>query len=509
MSNQLTEDTKRLEELASEAYEVMAGGVRGCDCFDSLVQIKRFIKKMRSQKKSPIFEFRNQSMGFHVFPFMIDLIMQNSTISLATQPFDENRIAWLIGRYVDFPDILQLKTGESNRNRYVPEWLIRAAFEQLSLQEMARTLVPRTLFLYREIPNNSSSKYYRFIQARDEVLKVQFRVNLEDVLLCTFVLGAIADDSDRFEEKLTTPIKWMKPFLESHAMPIVRSHLAVTRDEYIELSRKEFSGHFTYVKSESPILIEKPIIKFEKYYIAPEPFLLLVRVTKMLHDSVYQYFIDNNRLQEYTSNFGEVYKDYIGLLLRECFGDKNVFDLDTFKTLKGKKSDWLVICENEAGLFECKAQRYPKELKRTGSIEILDSFVNEKIGPALIQLQDTERQWNSIVTELPIAKQVSAIYKYIVFEEHFQFANHMQDFLENNPVVKEMTTSKTLLLSTLELETVACSNYASEFSKVFAAKSNGTNSDLALDQHVRGLPNFKFNPNNILDQKFNEFFHRN
>jgi len=499
-------DSARLETLAREAYSVMANEMAYYSCFDSLVRLKRFIKTARMQG-GPVFTFRGQSMGFHVFPFLTDLIVRHSTVLTPTRQFGDNTVAWLLDKYMDFPEVLQFPTGTRNLNQYMPEWLVRTAFEQLSSQEMTRTLVPRMLYLYNEIPLADPPRHHRFLKARDEVLQNQYRVNLDELLLCTFALGAIADTADRFTSVLSTEVEWLKPYVESDVMEIVRSQLTLSRDEYKVAADDQFSRSYVHIRTEPPLILRYPIVRFDNSHVVTDHHLLMARVTKHLHDSVYQYFIDNGRIQDYSGSFGEVFKDYVGEILRDCYGNKNVFDLDKVDGLGGRKADWLVIVGNSAGIFECKGHRYPRELKRTGSTEVLASFVDEKIHVALKQVQDTEKHFGSLQATIPATRGVDTIGKYIVLPEQFHFANIMSDFLPENSTVADLAKNSVMIASAIDLETVVCSNYSSDFSSVFVKWPSNLVACPTLEQHVRGLYGFQFRSDSFLDRKFNEFFH--
>jgi len=300
----------------------------------------------------------------------------------------------------------------------------------------------------------------------------------------------------------------MKPYVESDAMPIVLSQLSLSRTQYCKLADEQFSGTYTYIRTEPHLIFRYPIVEFDKYHICPDPHLLLDRMTKLLHRSVYQYFVDNGKLQEYAGTFGEVYKDYIGILLKDCYGEANVLDLDQIVDCGGRKADWVVTLGNVAAIIECKAQRYPRELSRSGNMDTLESFVNERIGPAFEQLRQTEKQWHVIQDGFPLAKVVNRILKFIVFEEHFHFANVIADFLPHNTVTRELGDSDTHIISTLDLEIVASSNYRSDFSSVFIGWLDRISDFPALHQHVQNLPDFEFTDDNFLEKKFNEFFHK-
>lgn len=507
MNRQLEIDSKRLEILAKEAYDVLADRISYFNCEDSLIALKRFIKSMRSQRGA-IFSFRGQTMGYHVFPFFIDLIVKYSTSLNSNRKFDDDTIAWLIDKHVNFPEMMQLKTGELNINKYVPEWLIRNGFEQLGFQEMTRTLIPRTLFLYLDIPKSAPTRHFKFIEAIEKVVNRQFKVSLEEVLLCTFTLGAIANSSDRFKGELTTDIEWMKPFLESDTLRIVRNHLTLSREKYQKKAKSEFSGNYTYIRTEPLLILRYPIIQYGEYYICPDYQLLLSRVTKLLHSWVYEYFVENGIEKEYPALFGEIFKEYIGILLKCCYGNENVHDIDELTVLSGKKADWVVISDDKAAIVECKFLRYPIELKETGNLDILESFIEKRISPAFEQLTHTESQWPLIITEIPNAKNVKLIHKIILIEDHFELGNRIIEFIPENEVISSLVKSGTQLMSVLELETIVTSNYANKFDPVINDKTHSSNRLFSYNRYIQTLSNFAHDENNILDQKFNNFFRR-
>lgn len=498
----------RLEVLSKEAYEVMANEIANYGCKESLILIKRFIRKMNMQKRT-IFEFRGQAMGFHVFPLFIDLIIRYGTMLTPTKRLDGNTIEWLFGKYVDFPEIMLVDKSEANKNRYVSEYWLRSAFEQLTIQEMSRNLVQRMLYLYVTIPNSNPDKHKPFIDAISEVLANQFRVTLDDILYCTFTLGAIAESADQFQEKLLTEVDWMKPYVESDAMGIVRSMLTLSKDNYIIKAKEQFAGEYKYARTDPHIIYRYPIIKLDEYYICPYPKMLLNIMTKNIHGLINQYFLDNNKLQEFSGVFGNVFKDYIGLLLKECYGSENVYDIDQLPEIKTRKADWLVIKDNLVGIFECKALRYPRELKRTGSLDILESFVNSKFPDAIEQLVQTERSWPIIKETLNNIDNDVQIYKYMVIEENMQLVNVLSNFLPENGVITKLQKEHILIVTPYDLETLVSSNYADNFLDTFIKWRENIGNCPTLHQHIQELPGFSHDKNNFLDNKFREYFHLN
>jgi len=77
-------DVNRLEELAREAYSVMATTMANYNCMESLVRLKRFIKAKRKVKQ-PFFSIGQNQMGYHVFPFLTDLMIRHCTTLVPTR----------------------------------------------------------------------------------------------------------------------------------------------------------------------------------------------------------------------------------------------------------------------------------------------------------------------------------------------------------------------------------------------------------------------------------------
>ena len=501
-------DEDRLEISAAESYRLIADVLAKYACMDSLIQLKRFIKDLRAQRRAT-FTFRGQTMGYHVFPFIADMIVRHCTTFLVPRArMDENRFAWLIDKYVNFPDPLLLPNAAANLDKHVPEWFIRSAFEQLSRQEGNRSLVPRVLYLYDIIPKRDPSRHGKFIQTRDQVFGRQFRVSLHDLLLCTSALAAISSRADLLSDTLDTDIEWMKDRLQSDAMPIIRSQLTLTRDQYIEKFNVSFDQKYAYIKTTAPVIQWYPIVQFGQGCIVPDPHYLLDRVTRLLDNSFFQFHEDNDILQDYTGTFGEVFKEYIGQLLKECFGDENVIDLDCIGNLSLRRADWLVLSGRAAAIVECKSMRYPKLLKKTGDLNILTAFLDNNLAPALEQLEQTEQQWESIALQVPLARQVEEFYRFVVVQEHLEFVNRLSDFLTNSDTVRRCWETNTHIFSVLDLETAVMSNYAHDFRALFVAQVTSNPERIALDTRIRKLPGFQFTGDNFLDRKLNEYFHR-
>jgi hypothetical protein len=154
-------------------------------------------------------------------------------------------------------------------------------------------------------------------------------MNLEDLVYCAAALVTIASFgtflADHFNVENDSRIAWMKKYVESDAMPILRRRLTRTREEYRSLPSDTSDESKIFCKYAHFPIHDTPIIEIEGKQIVPFPDLIRHRVFSLLHKDFLDYFRENERENEKVRNFpsqyGGVFKEYVGILLRACFGD--------------------------------------------------------------------------------------------------------------------------------------------------------------------------------------------
>ena len=212
-------DRKTQELDVRAAYQAMEDLVTVCDITTSLVYLKKLLRSFRSQR-SNWFEFYGQKMGYHVFPFIIDLVIRNGTTlpTLATKQLDDDLFEKLVDKYVHFPDPLSDPKTRQQLATLVPEWFVRTNYEQLEAQQPTDTIIPRILTLFRDIPNSDRTLHRDFIFARDLVLEKQFNVSLDELLYCAISVSHVANNNDFFGAQIDTDWEPMKKYVRSESM---------------------------------------------------------------------------------------------------------------------------------------------------------------------------------------------------------------------------------------------------------------------------------------------------
>ncbi|GEM_PF-4910599 len=491
----------RLEILAEEEYLRIANEISNYDLVQSLVFIKNFIQQRR--KIDHIFiNINGKVTGYHIFPFIIDLVLRHSTLLPGRNTFDLYVLEWLVEKHLNYPEMVHLIKNREDINKYVPETLIRYAFEQIPYQETNTSLIPRSYLIFKQIPEANSGKHKNFLNARDLVLNRLFRVDLDDIFYCSFTLAAIAEKSDFLGAGLTTEIDRFKKYVETDAIKIIRGLLTINKDEYI--SQGNSKNSYIYKKYEYFQILKTPIVKINNCDIVPNVFIIPDRVTKLLNEYFIQYFYDNQRISDYTNHYGDVFKEYVGYLLDNCFINCLHIDLDAVDWMTGKKADYLMLNGDKATIFECKALKYPAELKRTGSLEILESFLVEKIAYAVDQCTETEKQIYANRNIIPEVSQIKYIYKYVVIEDSFEYINDIIDFIPDSGIAQRIMATNTQIMSILELETLVASNFASKY-EVLSEKSNAACRHLSFDKYLKGKKGFEYTRRSVLDELLKRF----
>ena len=268
-----------------------------------------------------------------------------------------------------------------------------------------------------------------------------------------------------------------------------------------------YTDDYSFFKLRRKVIEEFPILSVEGGNIAPNPFMIIDKVATRLHESFRAFFEQNNKLDDYTGPWGEVYKEYIGMLLKDCFGGTAVFDLDNILTDNMKKGDWLVQMDDCVALFECKAHGFAAELRSSGKLSVLDSFIEGRIAPALKQLLSTESRWPKIEAALNLPKGKQRIHKFVVLWDGFYFANVLSDFLPQNATLHALEVSGTLILSTLDLETLSFGNCSSKFGSIIDQWRDKIASRPTLWRFLRELPTYKPREDSMLNTVYKDFMY--
>jgi hypothetical protein len=126
-------------------------------------------------------------------------------------------------------------------------------------------------------------------------------------------------------------------------------------------------------------------------YITPIPALIYRRVTTGLYFTLSDYFKENNK-KPFRKTFGEVFQEYVGLLLQKAVGESNVQQEWRYGSKKYPKDtpDWFVIQNGTAVLIEVKQSGLYLNAKKWGQLGEIKKDLTRNIRAGVDQMWEFE-----------------------------------------------------------------------------------------------------------------------
>ena len=181
----------------------------------------------------------------------------------------------------------------------------------------------------------------------------------------------------------------------------IKKFLDVASANYWDIRKKEERAK-TFSKYEkykfNPLLVY-PIIKgddnFNYYndyqFFIPSILLLLNKVITGPYWIVRDYYKEKDS-KDFLDPFGHTFKEYTGDILKHCFENEKIHDLDEkHKDIDSKKADWWVELKDVDLIFECKASLFPQRIKQKFNLQEFEKWLQERdFSKAVNQLLETE-----------------------------------------------------------------------------------------------------------------------
>jgi hypothetical protein len=176
--------------------------------------------------------------------------------------------------------------------------------------------------------------------------------------------------------------------------------------KWLSSSYQEFRDIFSselreYRTSRFNPLIKKPLLQIErnvnqeqlKTYISPVPRLIYEKITNGLYYELTQAF-SNENYNSFRSAFGNVFQEYVGLLLKKTIGENGIVSEFKYGANSNKKDsiDWIVINGRTAIFIEVKQSCLYLSAKQTGDGHEIEKNLNKTIGKAINQLWSFKRE---------------------------------------------------------------------------------------------------------------------
>jgi hypothetical protein len=301
---------------------------------------------------------------------------------------------------------------------------IRFGASQFDYDCELRHLIPRTLIIYRDLWKGNCN----INQAIQDI----FNLNLQDILtLSILFLGASKYGFfHQFENNLSESIMdYLQPnkqeaFLKKLSFSYKDFRDNLNSDNLLteEYEKFRFNPLHTY-----PLITPERNLNLGKspIYIAPIPFLILERMTKGLYFTLSDHF-NSGKGNQFRSDFGIVFQEYVYLLLQKSLGESNVKQEWKYKYEKNSRNtpDLFAIKDNIAVLIEVKQAGLYQKSKLFGEVEDIKNDILRNIGSGVNQMWEFENHLkNSSCSAPDWFKGIKIVERIVVTYDRSYFLN--------------------------------------------------------------------------------------
>jgi hypothetical protein len=287
-------------------------------------------------------------------------------------------------------------------------FLIRFGASQFDYDREARHLIPRTLLIYEKLWTKSGNCNQVDIT---DAIKSFSGLNLREILVLSFLFVTRATNGFfRLIEDIDQYPDTLKYYLDINKQKAFANWISCKYSDFRYFSKLEMPSDMDYEKFRFNPLWRKPAIVpdrnpqpgYSQVYITPIPTLIYRRVTTGLYFTLSEYFKENNK-KPFRETFGEVFQEYVGLLLKKAVGELNVHEEWRYEVKKDPKDtpDWFVIQNGTALLIEVKQSGFYLPAKTWGQLRDIKKDLKRNIGAGVHQMWKFEEDRRNGLCTVP------------------------------------------------------------------------------------------------------------
>jgi hypothetical protein len=247
-------------------------------------------------------------------------------------------------------------------------FLVRTSWEQFSLQESVRELIPRYYALFKLFTEMDKAPV---LDIPGE-WHANTGMSIEDYMILGVAAWAMA---------LNTPRFWETVFARTEVESVRQRATKETLGSFFNLVSADYqrfrseSSTFqlgrAYAKTEFNVLRKYPLIRLgRRELVAPVPRLILERATKGVYYEMQGLYAQSGR-NVFTEQFGKNFEAYVGFLLKRAYGEDQVRPEPVYGREHRRGPDWILIEGDTAFLFECTVTGTSLEAKSLGDFETI------------------------------------------------------------------------------------------------------------------------------------------
>lgn len=386
-------------------------------------------------------------------------------------------------------------------NRDMASTMVRMHAEQFEFQFDYVNLVARAIVIYGDIINSVAPTQFEPFMV---IFERETGLTFEDYFVLVMAVWTASQKTATFRKEALTEaqIPSMQTALTDEKVTNFLKILSIDYKIFREIDNERNSDlDPVFTKYRFNPLYLYPIIKTDKEptdpYVVPNTLCLFKKGFGGLYWWFHRYFEAQSKQIDFRNYFGEVFEQYVGKILKEMYGEKNVHSEIVYP--KGKFIDWWVEHNGTIYLFEAKAYQFALPTKQTGDNELLVKEVKTKVVKSIKQVYERLSEINTyeeltyfrgkklvpvvIFLEIPLAS--AHLYRELINDE--------LEELEKNGL-KGIKDAKIRLLNIEELELYSGAVGKIPLEDVFAKYENNMAEGFlsTISKEIGALPRNKY-----------------
>ena len=387
--------------------------------------------------------------------------------------------------------------------------LVRLAYMQFPFQEGIHNLLPRHLLIYL------NSKVESPPIDLDSVFHKNFGLHIIDYMTIGLAYYISSLHHMHFPRSFieNTKIRSLRKYVAPENVDNFISRATTDFRAFRDLCMREVTDYPKGGTYRFNPLFDRPIIiRKDRRFCIPVPMLVPYVVTKGLYYDFLDLFSgvgDNNPFCEW---FGHAFEQYVGLLLKDTFGEKNVFSEPVYGKEHKRGPDWTVINGNSAIVFECRSGRLNKKAKVYGEYEDISGLIDRNIIAPLVKIPNKIKDVKDGLTSIPCSKDMES-FPCIVTYEPLYSTELFIDMIKQEFKDREIPLYHFELMSIEDLEwLLAWANFENPIEFLKTKKANpdwkAMNVRQLIGEKAKELKiDFTNVRNTLLDREFDRFWH--
>ena len=321
--------------------------------------------------------------------------------------------------------------GNVNKDN-IHESMIKIAYRQFTYQE-SMAVIARSLYIYNIL---WPSKYNSKLNIND-AFQNTCGISYDKILI--FGLSLTGRKESYFYAG-----EYKKEFKKIETIDLTDNDF----DNFLNCTSMDTNAFTTYNGSLSNPVLKYPILKTDFYPEGiNEPAYLILSKACLFNKLVYGLYYDllekyagHDGINEFKTIYGNVFQEYIGVLLKEHFKKWQVISEIKYQKDKNEVDtvDWFLKRGKNLILIEVKQASIYLSAKNSGNIDVLKRDINQNIIKAVNQLKKTEDDILSReYKELEIFNNSKDFQKLIIIGDPLYYANFIVNSLFNDVLIKE------------------------------------------------------------------------